>query len=178
MVQNRAMGKPRLERVVIVGASLAGLRAAESLRRLGYGGRLVLIGAEKHLPYDRPPLSKELLAGKWEPDRIGLRKRPYEELGLELRLGTRATALDLGARELRLDDGSREPNSTRWSSPPARARAAFAGSPSSKACTCCERSKTHSRSARRSSAGRASRWSGRASSARRSPRRAARSGWR
>jgi len=98
-----------LQRVVIAGASLAGLRAAESLRRLGYAGRLVVVGAEKHLPYDRPPLSKELLQGRWEPDRIGLRKRPYEELALELRLGVRASALDLAARELRLDDGTREP---------------------------------------------------------------------
>ena len=49
--------------IVIVGASLAGLRAAEALRREGYDGNLVLIGAEQHLPYDRPPLSKEVLAG-------------------------------------------------------------------------------------------------------------------
>jgi NADPH-dependent 2,4-dienoyl-CoA reductase/sulfur reductase-like enzyme len=98
-----------LEKVVIVGASLAGLRAAESLRRLGYAGRLVLIGAEKHLPYDRPPLSKELLQGKWDVDRIALRKRPYEELALELRLGVRAQSLDLAAREVRSDDGVREP---------------------------------------------------------------------
>ncbi len=99
----------RLQRVVIAGASLAGLRAAESLRRLGYDGRLVVVGAEKHLPYDRPPLSKELLQGKWDADRIGLRKRPYEELALDLRLGVRASALDLAARELCLDDGTREP---------------------------------------------------------------------
>jgi len=98
-----------LQRVVIAGASLAGLRAAESLRRLGYDGRLVVVGAEKHLPYDRPPLSKELLQGKWDVDRIGLRKRPYEELALDLRLGVRARSLDLAARELPLDDGAREP---------------------------------------------------------------------
>jgi NADPH-dependent 2,4-dienoyl-CoA reductase/sulfur reductase-like enzyme len=97
-----------LHKVVIAGASLAGLRAAESLRRLGYGGQLVVVGAEKHLPYDRPPLSKELLQGKWDVDRIGLRKRPYEELALDLRLGVRASALDLAARELRLDGGTRE----------------------------------------------------------------------
>jgi 3-phenylpropionate/trans-cinnamate dioxygenase ferredoxin reductase component len=98
-----------LQKVAIVGASLAGVRAAESLRRLGYGGRLLLVGAEKHLPYDRPPLSKELIQGRWDVDRIALRKRPYEELGLELRLGTRATRLDVGARLLTLDDGTREP---------------------------------------------------------------------
>ena len=98
----------KLERIAVVGASLAGLRAAESLRRLGYGGALVLVGAEKHLPYDRPPLSKELLQGRWEVDRIGLRRQPYEELELDLRLGVRATALDLAARELVLGDGVRE----------------------------------------------------------------------
>jgi 3-phenylpropionate/trans-cinnamate dioxygenase ferredoxin reductase component len=99
----------KLERVAIVGASLAGLRAAESLRRLGYGGALLLIGAEKHVPYDRPPLSKEILQGRWDVDKIGLRRQPYQDLGLDLRLGTRATALDLAARELVLGDGAREP---------------------------------------------------------------------
>jgi NADPH-dependent 2,4-dienoyl-CoA reductase/sulfur reductase-like enzyme len=98
-----------LQKVAIVGASLAGLRAAESLRRLGYSGRLLLVGAEKHLPYDRPPLSKEVLQGRWDVDRIALRKRPYDELELDLRLGTRATRLDRAARELVLDDGAREP---------------------------------------------------------------------
>ena len=98
----------QLGRIAIVGASLAGLRAAESLRRLGYGGKLLVVGAEKHLPYDRPPLSKELLTGRWDVDRIGLRKQPYEDLDLELRLGTRASALDLPARELVLDGGARE----------------------------------------------------------------------
>ena len=98
----------RLERIAIVGASLAGLRAAESLRALGYGGTLLVVGAEKHLPYDRPPLSKEILQGRWDVDRIGLRKQPYGELGLDLRLGLRATALDVAARELVLEGGGRE----------------------------------------------------------------------
>jgi len=98
----------QLGRIAIVGASLAGLRAAESLRRLGYGGKLLVVGAEKHLPYDRPPLSKELLTGRWDVDRIGLRKQPYEDLDLELQLGARASALDLPARELVLDGGARE----------------------------------------------------------------------
>jgi NADPH-dependent 2,4-dienoyl-CoA reductase/sulfur reductase-like enzyme len=98
----------QLGRIAIVGASLAGLRAAESLRRLGYGGELLVVGGEKHLPYDRPPLSKEILQGRWDVDRIGLRKQPYEELGLDLRLGVRATALDLPARELVLAGGARE----------------------------------------------------------------------
>lgn len=87
-----------MDSIVVVGASLAGLRAAETVRREGFTGRLVLVGAEPHLPYDRPPLSKELLAGDWEHDQIVLRRTPYENLELELRLGTPATALDLDRR--------------------------------------------------------------------------------
>jgi NADPH-dependent 2,4-dienoyl-CoA reductase/sulfur reductase-like enzyme len=98
----------RLERIVVVGASLAGLRAVEALRRSGYGGGLVLVGAEKHPPYDRPPLSKEILQGRWDVERIALRRQPLDDLGLELRLGRRAVALDLGARSVALDDGTRE----------------------------------------------------------------------
>jgi NADPH-dependent 2,4-dienoyl-CoA reductase/sulfur reductase-like enzyme len=90
--------------IVVVGASLAGLRAAETLRREGYDGRLVLVGAESHLPYDRPPLSKELLAGECEPEQIALRKQPYDDLELDLRLGRRATRLDVAQREVELDD--------------------------------------------------------------------------
>lgn len=93
--------------VVVVGASLAGLRATETLRREGFDGRVVLVGAETHLPYDRPPLSKQLLAGEWEPEELALRRAPYDELEIELRLGVRATALDAAARELTLDDGDR-----------------------------------------------------------------------
>ncbi len=96
-----------LERVVVVGASLAGLRAVETLRGAGYDGALTLIGAEQHLPYDRPPLSKEILQGSWEPDRLALRRSSYDELELDLRLGRRATALDPAAREVSLDDGAR-----------------------------------------------------------------------
>jgi NADPH-dependent 2,4-dienoyl-CoA reductase/sulfur reductase-like enzyme len=95
-----------LRDVVVVGASLAGLRAAETLRTDGYDGRLTIIGAEAHLPYDRPPLSKKVLAGEWEPDRIQLRKEhEYQDLDFDLRLGTRAESLDLGARSIRLTDG-------------------------------------------------------------------------
>ena len=97
-----------LEKIVVVGASLAGLRAVETLRRLGYGGELVLVGAEKHLPYDRPPLSKEVLQGRWDADKLPLRRQPFEDLRLSLRLGLRATALDTSARSVTLDDGTRE----------------------------------------------------------------------
>jgi NADPH-dependent 2,4-dienoyl-CoA reductase/sulfur reductase-like enzyme len=92
--------------IVVVGASLAGLRAAETLRREGYDGRLLLVGAESHLPYDRPPLSKELLAGEWQPDQIALRKQPYDDLDLDLHLGRRATRLDVTNQVVELDDGA------------------------------------------------------------------------
>jgi len=93
--------------VAIVGTSLAGLRAAETFRREGFDGRIVAIGAEPHLPYDRPPLSKELLRGDWEPDEIVLRKQGVDELELDWRLDARAVALDAAAREIELHDGER-----------------------------------------------------------------------
>ncbi len=99
-----------MERVVVVGASLAGLRAAEALRRGGFAGTLTLVGAEEHLPYDRPPLSKQVLAGDWDADRVWLRRPDdYGPLGLDLRLGVRATDLDLQDREVVLHGGERLP---------------------------------------------------------------------
>ncbi len=93
--------------IAIVGTSLAGLRAAETLRRDGFDERVVAIGAEPHLPYDRPPLSKELLRGDWDPEQIVLRKQGVEDLELEWRLDARAVALDVAAREVELHDGER-----------------------------------------------------------------------
>jgi NADPH-dependent 2,4-dienoyl-CoA reductase/sulfur reductase-like enzyme len=94
--------------IAVVGASLAGLRAVETLRHEGFDGRLVLVGAEPVLPYDRPPLSKQVLAGEWDVERTVLRPADdYAPLALDLRLGRAATALDLGAREVLLDDGER-----------------------------------------------------------------------
>ncbi|MBO0886705.1 MAG: FAD-dependent oxidoreductase, partial [Acidimicrobiales bacterium] len=93
-----------LSRVVVVGASLAGVRSAEALRRHGFDGSLVVVGAESHFPpFDRPPLSKEVLAGHWEPERGRL--RVAADLDAELVLGRRAVGLDLGQRRLALDDG-------------------------------------------------------------------------
>ena len=92
-------------RVVIVGASLGGLRTVDALRRRDYDGDIVLVGAEDHLPYDRPPLSKQLLAGEWEPDRIRL-KRPDFYDGVEMHLGHRAVGLDALEHRVRLDDGT------------------------------------------------------------------------
>ena len=91
--------------IVVVGASLAGLRACEAFREEGFAGKLVLVGAERHLPYDRPPLSKEILQGKWDADKIVLRREGLDDLDLDLRLATRATALDPAARTVTLDDG-------------------------------------------------------------------------
>jgi NADPH-dependent 2,4-dienoyl-CoA reductase/sulfur reductase-like enzyme len=97
-----------LRTVVVVGASLAGLRAAETLRQDGYDGRLVLVGAEEHLPYDRPPLSKQLLAGKVDAEQVYLCPPDrYDELGFDLQLGRRATALDLAARQVEVDERHR-----------------------------------------------------------------------
>ncbi len=85
---------------------MAGLRACEALREQGFEGRLRLVGREHLLPYDRPPLSKQLLAGTWDEDRCTLRSsRELEALGIELDLGTRAEHLDLAAREIVLSDG-------------------------------------------------------------------------
>ncbi len=99
-----------MNRIVIVGASLAGLRTAEALRQLGFDGTLTLVGREVHLPYDRPPLSKQVLAGSWEADRIWLRERDsFAKLDLDLRLGTTATALDTSRRRVQLDGGDEVP---------------------------------------------------------------------
>jgi NADPH-dependent 2,4-dienoyl-CoA reductase/sulfur reductase-like enzyme len=89
-----------LKRIVVVGASLAGLRAAEALRKSGYDGSLSLVGAEPHMPYTRPPLSKQLLAGEIEPEHLLLRNgtKPYADLDLDLHLGRAATGLDLDER--------------------------------------------------------------------------------
>lgn len=95
--------------VTIVGASLAGLRAAETLRRDGFDGPITLIGDEAHEPYDRPPLSKQVLAGDWEPDRIALTPSDkLADLDLDLRFGTAAVGFDLASRTLRLTGGETE----------------------------------------------------------------------
>ncbi|MFE9646312.1 NAD(P)/FAD-dependent oxidoreductase [Streptomyces sp. NPDC006365] len=99
-----------MKRIVVVGASAAGLAAAETLRREGYDGTLTLIGDEPHPPYDRPPLSKQILSGEWTAGRLPL--RPYDDLGalrLDLRLGLAATGLDVADRTVGLADGSRVP---------------------------------------------------------------------
>ena len=95
-----------MKRIVVVGASLAGLRAVEFIRRAKFEGELVLIGEEGHLPYDRPPLSKEVLRGEWDQERIALRRGSYDDLNVELVIGQRAVSLDSAAREVRLESGA------------------------------------------------------------------------
>ncbi|HET6151476.1 MAG TPA: FAD-dependent oxidoreductase [Marmoricola sp.] len=97
--------------LVVVGASLAGLRAVEAARKTGYEGPITLIGAEEHLPYDRPPLSKDFLAETddgGEPQRPFFRDESYlaDELGVELVLGAPATRLDTDARVVRVGERS------------------------------------------------------------------------
>ncbi len=101
--------RPELRQIVVVGASLAGVRACGGLRAAGFDGTLTLIGAEHHQPYDRPPLSKKILSGEWEPDRIALfRPTDIDTLQVQLRLGVAATELSTSDRRITLADGSVE----------------------------------------------------------------------
>src|SRR2546427_9727212 len=99
-----------MQTLAIVGASLAGISAARSARAQGFAGRLVLIGDEPHRPYDRPPLSKDFLAGKITPEHL-LLESPEEGEGAdplqaEWLLGAAARSLDAAARTVTLDDGT------------------------------------------------------------------------
>jgi 3-phenylpropionate/trans-cinnamate dioxygenase ferredoxin reductase component len=93
---------------IIVGASLAGATAAATLREEGFDGRVVLIGAEEHRPYERPPLSKDYLRGEAGRDKLYVHPDGfYADHDLELRLGSTAVELDTSGRTLTLDDGDR-----------------------------------------------------------------------
>jgi NADPH-dependent 2,4-dienoyl-CoA reductase/sulfur reductase-like enzyme len=90
---------PREQHVLVVGASAAGLATAEALRRNGHRGRLTLLDPEPHLPYDRPPLSKQVLSGEWTSDRVILRDQEMlDSLDAELLLGEAAVSLDAATR--------------------------------------------------------------------------------
>ncbi|MEV0380267.1 FAD-dependent oxidoreductase [Nonomuraea sp. NPDC050643] len=95
---------------VIVGAGLAGAKAAQTLREEGFDGDIVLIGAETERPYERPPLSKDYLQGKSEREKIFVHAPEwYADNGVDLRLGLRATRIELDHHVVRLGDGSRQP---------------------------------------------------------------------
>jgi 3-phenylpropionate/trans-cinnamate dioxygenase ferredoxin reductase subunit len=91
-----------MRRLVVVGASLAGLRAAQAARATGYDGGLVVVGQEPHLPYNRTPLSKDLLQDAQTPEQLAF---PLGTLDVDWRLGTGAVALDRTHHKLRLADG-------------------------------------------------------------------------
>ena len=94
--------------ILIIGGGQAGAQAVDTLRREGFGGRLVLIGDEPELPYQRPPLSKKYLSGEMTADRLLFRHRSfYDEHRVELKLGLRAVRLDAAAREVELADGEK-----------------------------------------------------------------------
>ncbi len=93
--------------VVVVGSSVGGARAAQALRREGFAGRIVLVGEESAEPYDKPPLSKQYLAGEWALDRLALlTPEATAAAELELRLGVAAVRLDVAASQVVLADGT------------------------------------------------------------------------
>ena len=93
---------------VIVGASLAGAKAAQTLRHEGFQGRLVLVGTEDERPYERPPLSKDYLRGEAGRDRVYVHDESfYAEHDIELRLGRTAIDMSPWLKEVALDDGER-----------------------------------------------------------------------
>jgi 3-phenylpropionate/trans-cinnamate dioxygenase ferredoxin reductase subunit len=96
------------ETFVIVGAGLAGAKAAEALRKQGFDGRLVMLGAEHHAPYERPPLSKDYLIGKAPREKVFTHPLQwYAEQDVDLRAGQLVIGLDRAARSVELADGSR-----------------------------------------------------------------------
>lgn len=92
--------------ILIIGGGQAGAQAIDTLRREGFVGRLVLIGDEPELPYQRPPLSKKYLSGEMAADRLVFRHQSfYDEHRVELKLGRRAARIDATARQVALADG-------------------------------------------------------------------------
>jgi NADPH-dependent 2,4-dienoyl-CoA reductase/sulfur reductase-like enzyme len=93
-----------MSRIAIVGASLAGLRAAEALRAEGLRGAVTVIGDEPYEPYDRPPLSKAVMTGRFPASHATLPRRRTLR-GVEWRLGVAATGLDIHSKQVQLADG-------------------------------------------------------------------------
>ncbi|MEV5352900.1 FAD-dependent oxidoreductase [Streptomyces sp. NPDC093516] len=100
--QTQEPGSSAPRRVVVAGAGMAGVQTAVALRERGFAGAVVLIGAEPHQPYDRPPLSKAVLLGKSEGSAFDV---DFEALGIELRLGCEVLGVRPGAHELDTEDG-------------------------------------------------------------------------
>ena len=96
-------------RIVIVGAGQAGARAAEALRAAGYRGEITLLGDEPHLPYERPQLSKDVLLDPQKDIAVLRTEYAWRELGVDLRLGTKAVRCDAEKRVLFLSDGRKQP---------------------------------------------------------------------
>jgi len=109
--------------IVIVGAGHAGGRAAEALRAAGFPGRVTLVGSEKHPPYERPPLSKELLAGAIEHAKTYLNPESfYSEKDIALRLGATVGAIDRKAQRIEIESGEAIPYDALLLTTGARAR--------------------------------------------------------
>jgi 3-phenylpropionate/trans-cinnamate dioxygenase ferredoxin reductase component len=163
---------------VIVGAGLAGAKAAETLREEGYDGRLLLLGAEPERPYERPPLSKEYLRGEAEREDASVHAAGfYAEHDIELRTGTAVTALDAGARELELHGGERLAFDRLLLATGAAPRRLSLPARSSTASWRCGPSPTATPCGRASTGAAGWSWWGRAGSAPRSPRPRASAGW-
>ena len=93
--------------VVVVGASVAGVRCVQALRLAGFDGHVILVGDEPDIPYDKPPLSKQYLAGSFDAERLTLLSRAAaHKAGVDLRLGAGAESLDVAGHRVRMDDGS------------------------------------------------------------------------
>lgn len=97
------------QHIVVIGAGLAGAKTAESLRKHGHTGPITLAGEESHLPYERPPLSKEYLSGGPFEDALVRPEQWYTEHDIDLRRGVRATAIDRATHTVALEDGSTLP---------------------------------------------------------------------
>ncbi|WP_335991222.1 NAD(P)/FAD-dependent oxidoreductase [Glycomyces sp. MUSA5-2] len=101
------MTRTNADRVVVVGASVGGSAVVQALRARGHEGPITLVGEEPHEPYERPPLSKQLLSGGTEPDRLALHPaRTFEDLGVERHRSTRAVGLDVPGRRVHLAGGA------------------------------------------------------------------------
>ncbi len=93
-------------RVVVVGASTGGVTAAEALRQEGFDGEIILIGDERHPPYQRPPLSKQILLGEWEPEQAAIQTVAQgDEFNIDVRTSCSAKSLNIAARVVRTSQG-------------------------------------------------------------------------